>query len=350
MTNGWPWDKLLEMTELERGERDRKRRTDVLVLAAAIAAFLPAVYGMAKPFLTAVVLSAILAVAFNPLYSRIGRLVPRASLAAFITTSAAIGPLVIALVFVGMAVNHEIRSGAMADFVRSTGSLAKPLSFDLHTILDALPQLNRIAGSLFTAGFTAVFLHVLLLHGETWLRKLTAMLPVDATINDRILAATRDAIVANVDGILAMAVIEAILFGTILWVAGIASPAILAVLAGLSSMIPLIGAAAAWLPVTITLAIHASWIKAAVFGIVCFATQQAVALLLVPRIVGAQLGQSPLLIVLSILGATSAFGPIGVLVGPVIVSVLGVLVEEFRKQLHPQSGLSASSGRIADVR
>src|ERR1700693_73779 len=26
MTNGWPWDKLLEMTELERGERDRKRR------------------------------------------------------------------------------------------------------------------------------------------------------------------------------------------------------------------------------------------------------------------------------------------------------------------------------------
>ena len=70
MTNGWPWDKLLEMTELERGERDRKRRTDVLVLAAAIAAFLPAVYGMAKPFLTAVVLSAILAVAFNPLYSR----------------------------------------------------------------------------------------------------------------------------------------------------------------------------------------------------------------------------------------------------------------------------------------
>ena len=58
------------LRELERGERDRKRRTDLLVLAAAIAAFLPAVYGMAKPFLTAVVLSAILAVAFNPLYSR----------------------------------------------------------------------------------------------------------------------------------------------------------------------------------------------------------------------------------------------------------------------------------------
>jgi hypothetical protein len=60
----------LEMTELERGERDRKRRTDLLVLASAIAAFLPAVYGMAKPLLTAAVLSAILAVAFNPLYSR----------------------------------------------------------------------------------------------------------------------------------------------------------------------------------------------------------------------------------------------------------------------------------------
>ncbi len=330
------------MRQLEPASRGHKRSTGILALAVTIAALSPAVYWMARPFLAAGVLAAILAVALDPLHSRTGRLVRSPTVAALITTSVAVGPVVAAIVLGGMAVNREIRSGVLADFVRTIAGLTGRTSVDFHAIQEALPQLNRIAGGLFTGVFAAVFLYVLLAHGKTWVTQLTALLPIDASVSDRILAALRDAIVANVDGILAMGTVEAILFGTIFWVAGIASPALWGAFAGLSSMIPLVGAAAVWLPLAIALAVHGTWIKAAVIGVVCFATQQAVALLLMPRIMAKRLPQSPLLIALSILGATSAFGALGMLVGPVIVSVFGALAQEFRIQLRlnavPQVG------------
>jgi len=128
--------------------------------------------------------------------------------------------------------------------------------------------------------------------------------------------------------------VEAILYGAIFQVAGMASPAMWGAFAGLSSMIPLVGAAAVWLPLSIALAVHGAWIKATVIGVVCLGAQEAVALWLLPRIVGARIHQPPLLIALSILGATSAFGAIGILLGPVIISVSGALVQELRLQLR----------------
>jgi predicted PurR-regulated permease PerM len=157
---------------------------------------------------------------------------------------------------------------------------------------------------------------------------------MDPAVSDRILAAVRDAIVANVDGILAIGAMEAVLFAAIFRVGGITSPAMWGVFAGLSSMIPPIGAATVWLPVTITLGFHGTWIKAAVIGIVCLATQEGVRLLLLQRMTGTRLRQPALLVALSVLGATSACGALGIVVGPVIVSILGALVQEFRIQLR----------------
>jgi len=322
------------MTEPELANPGSRRRTGILVLAIAIAAILPAVYWMAKPFLTACILAAILAVALDPLHSRTVRVVQRPSFAALITTSVAVGPGLIALMLGGMAVNRGIKSGVLADMLKIGERLTGRTSFDVHIIQGALPELNRVAGGLVTCVFAAVFLYVFLVNGKVWITRLTSALPIDASVSERIFTAIRDAIVANVDGILAMAVAEAILFGTIFQAAGITSPAMWGALAGLSSMIPLLGAAAVWLPLAIRFAIQGFWIKAAVTGVVCLAVQQAVALLLVPRLIGTRLRQSPLLIALSILGAASAFGVLGILVGPVIISVLGVLVHELRIQLQ----------------
>jgi predicted PurR-regulated permease PerM len=322
------------MTGPELANPGSRPRTGILVLAIAIAAILPAVCWMAKPFLTAGILAAILAVALDPLHSRTVRVVRRPSFAALITTSVAVGPGLIALMLGGMAVNRGIKSGVLAEMLKTSERLTGRTSFDVHTIQGALPELNRVAGGLVTCAFAAVFLYVFLVNGKAWITQLMSALPIDASVSERILTAIRDAVVANVDGILAMAVAEAMLFGTIFQIAGITSAAMWGALAGLSSMIPLLGAAAVWLPLTIRFAIQGFWIKAAMTGMVCLAVQQVVALLLVPRLIGTRLRQSPLLIALSILGAASAFGVLGILVGPVIISVLGVLVQELRIQLQ----------------
>jgi predicted PurR-regulated permease PerM len=306
-----------------------------LVLAVAIAALLPAAYRMASPFLTAMVLAAILAVVLDPLHRRVGRLIKRSSMAALLTTGVAVGPVATVILLAGMAMNREIKSGAFAGVWRAAERLTSTASIDRQAIQQAMEALNQVAGGLFTGALAVLFLYVLLLYGQGWLAQLTAMLPLDTSVTDRILSTTRDAIVANVDGILAVATVEAILFGVIFWIAGIGSPAMWGAVAGLASMMPVVGAMLVWLPLAVTLAVHGIYVKALVVGLVCLAAQEAVGKLLLPRVVGTRQHQPALLIALSVLGGASAFGALGVLLGPVIVSVLAALVREFRFQLQP---------------
>jgi len=325
----------LNRSSLEPASWRDSRRVGLLVLGIAIAVLLPAAYRMARPFLTALVLAAILAVVLDPLQKRATRLIKRPSVAALLTTLVAVGPVLTVILLAGMAMNREIKSGAFDAILRAAEGLTAGASIDRHAIQQAVADLGQVAGGLFTGALAVVFLYVVLIYGKGWVSQFTAMLPLDTSVTNRILATIRDAIVANVDGILAMSVVEALFFGSVFWIAGIGLPAMWGALAGLASMIPLIGAAAVWLPVAVILAIHGAYVKAALVGIVCFAGQQAVALLLVPRIVGTRLRQPPLLIALSVLGGASAFGALGILLGPVIVSVLAALVREFRIQLRP---------------
>jgi predicted PurR-regulated permease PerM len=314
----------------------RSRRVGILVLALAIGALLPAVYRMVRPFLTAMVLAAILAVVLDPIQKRVSRIISRSSVAALITTLVAVGPILALVFLAGVIIEREIKAGAFSSILRAGQRLTASTPIDGHAFQQAAAQLSHIAGDLFTAALTVLFLYVLLLHGSSWLVQLTALLPLDAAVTNRILATVRDAIVANVDGILAVATAEAILYGIVFWVAGIGSPVLWGALGGLGSMVPIVGGMVVWLPMAVTLAIHGAWNKALLVASGCLAGQAAVALLLRPRVVGSRLRQPPLLIALSVLGATDAFGALGILLGPVIVSVLAALVREFRVQLQPE--------------
>ena len=276
-------------TPAEPASRSHDQRAGVIVLALFIAALLPAAYRMARPFLTAMMLAAILAVALDPLQRRARRLVTRSSVAALITTLVAVVPVLTVILLAGAAMTHEIKSGAFAAILRTGQRLATGALVDRHAIQEAVTDLGHVAGDLFTALLAAVFLYVFLVYGRGWVAELTALLPLDPSVTDRVLTTIRDAIVANVDGILAMSAVEAILFGVVFWVAGIGQPAMWGAFAGLASMIPIIGAAAVWLPIAVTLAIHGAYVKAALVGLVCLAAQHGVAFLLVPRVMGTRL-------------------------------------------------------------
>jgi len=312
----------------------------ILVLGLAIAALLPAAYRMAKPFLTAIVLAAILAVALDPLQRRVGRLVTRSSVAAVITTLVAAGPVATIVLFAGAAVNREIKAGAFSGILSVGEHLIASASIDRnHAIQQVVAELNQVAAGLFTGGLAVLFLYVLLVHGQGWVAQLTAVLPLDPSVTNRIVSTVRDSIVANVDGILAVSAAQAILFGIIFWIAGIGSPAVWGTLAGLASMVPVVGGMVVWLPIAVMLAIQRTYIKALLVGLGCLVGQTAVGELLRPRVVGSRLRQPPLLIALSVLGGTDAFGAVGILLGPVMVSILAALAREFRMQVRPNADL-----------
>jgi predicted PurR-regulated permease PerM len=163
------------------------------------------------------------------------------------------------------------------------------------------------------------------------------MLPLDKSVTARILSNTRNSIVANVDGILAVAAAEAFIFGIVFWIAGVSSPAMWGAVAGLASVVPVVGGMLVWLPIGVILAIRGTYAKALIVGLGCLAGQSAVAAFLRPRVVGSRMQQPGLVIALAVLGGTDAFGAVGILLGPVIVSVLAALAHEFRMQVRPSA-------------
>jgi len=86
-----------------------------------------------------------------------------------------------------------------------------------------------------------------------------------------------------------------------------------------------------------SLADRGTYVRASLVGLACLAGQMVDATVLRPRVIGTRLRQPPLLIALSVLGGADAFGALGILLGPVIVSVLAALAREFRMQLRPNT-------------
>lgn len=320
------------------------RKASVVVLALAIAAFLPAMYRIARPFLTAFVLAGILAVALSPLRNWVGRFVSRSSMAALITTLVSMGPILALIFLAGGVIERGLKSGAFSEILRAAErfTLNAPTNsepINSKVAQEVAAQINHIAGGIFTGGLAVVFVYVLLVHGQKWLAQLTALLPLDSTVTNRIVSTARDAIVANVDGIVAVAAAQAVLFGMIFWIAGVGSPVPWGALAGLASMVPVIGGTVVWLPMAVNVAIHGTWMRALLMGLGCLIGQTLISELLRPRVVGRRLQQPALLIALSVLGATEAFGALGILLGPVIVAILAALVGELRNQLESNSHL-----------
>jgi predicted PurR-regulated permease PerM len=322
------------LTGVQNPARWGRGQAGVIVLAIAIALLLPAVYRIGRPFLTAFVLAGILAVALNPFHVWVSRFVSRRSVTSLITTVVATAPILIVVFIAADVIRRELKSGALSGLLSTAQQFTTSGPINNKLAQEAASRISQIAGGLFTTALALVFLYVLLLHGQNWLAQLAALLPLDTAVTNRILSTARDGIVANIDGIVAVGAAQAVLFGIIFWISGIGSPAPWAALAGLASVVPVVGATVVWLPMAINLAMHGIWVKAVLMGLGCLVGQTAIGELLRPQVVGKRVRQAPLLIALSVLGATEAFGALGILLGPVIVSVMAVLVAELRTQIR----------------
>jgi predicted PurR-regulated permease PerM len=100
-----------------------------------------------------------------------------------------------------------------------------------------------------------------------------------------------------------------------------------------AAIIPFFGAAAAWVFVCGWLYVHGAPVKAIVLAIYCTIVVSGVDNIIKPLILHGQSKLHPLLAFLSILGGIQVFGPVGLLVGPMLVSFLQALLNMLRKEL-----------------
>jgi len=158
-----------------------------------------------------------------------------------------------------------------------------------------------------------------------------SLLPLSATHRAHLVERVQSTIRATVKGSFLIALVQGTLTGLGLWATNIPLPLFWGALTAVLSIIPLVGPPLVWIPATIwLLAINSVGAAAALFiwGALIVSSSDN---LLRPVLVGADAQMSNMMILLSTLGGVTLFGPVGIIIGPLIAALFSAVWFIFRE-------------------
>lgn len=205
---------------------------------------------------------------------------------------------------------------------------AQNISNYLFTALKAIyTSTSNFIFIMVVCGFT---LYYFFKDGDSIIKKIMDLSPLPSSQEKQIFEKFNVMTVATIKGTLIIALIQGILMGLVFWIAGVQAPTIWGLLTALISIIPLLGVFLIWLPVGIFLLVVGSYWQ----GIFILATGAIVISsidnFLRPKLIEGQTSLHPLLVFLSTLGGLALFGPLGFVIGPVIITLSIALLEIYQ--------------------
>jgi predicted PurR-regulated permease PerM len=210
----------------------------------------------------------------------------------------------------------NLRDLVSADAIRQLLSRASELA--LRGTLSVVGGIVQFIVSVFFILFTMFYLFR---DGETITERMPEALPLNRTQAEAIMTRTTEMIHASVNGIVVIAILQGTLGGLMFWILAVPSALVLGVLMTVLSTIPMLGSYIVWVPAAIWLAVSGHWIKALIlvgFGMLVIGMVDN---LLRPALVGRKTRMHDLVIFFSLLGGIKLFGFLGILLGPVVVSL-----------------------------
>lgn len=356
------------------------QRGSLIFLVVVLAALLPFLLQVAWPFLTSFILAAVLSIVMHPVKEWLSVRFHRPGLATFLTTFATIFVVAIVFAFAGFTITQQLTAAYNALSRRSLeeGGWPTLVTHTADRVVDALSTripinkaairtelidrmkgasgylLNHVGaavGGLTTIVLTlllvAVFLYYLLRYGRDWIGRLAALTPLDPRTTASIFRTVNDSVVANVYGAFVAAVGQGLCLSLGFWVVGLRSPVLWGAIGGLASIIPVVGAPLVWVPVVIAYLLMGSYWKVLVLGLWSAIVVGSIDNVLRSLVVGAREEQHPVIIGLAAIGGTYAFGALGLLLGPLVVSLVAALLQEIQK-LSPHSAVTAMHAEGAE--
>ena len=333
-----------------------------LFAATLIALFL--CWRMAQPFIEVFLWAGVLVVVFFPIHERILSRVRSPSVAAMLSCALVVvtilGPLTLVTLAIAREAVHavdnvqaginrlldpdsrihqyvgrwvdteELRSGtwkqSLIDAVQEKGGTIASQTFRVF---------GKVLGGVVKILFVILTMYYFFRDGVRVKAALHDLLPLETTQSDEIFAHTREVISASVNGVFVIAAIQATL-GTVMFaVLRVPSPLMWGAVMFLASMIPLGGSALVWAPVALYLLLTGAWVKALILALFGGLVIGTIDNLLRPKLVGDRTRLHELLVLFSVLGGLQVFGPLGLVVGPVVVAITLGLVDVFRQVQRP---------------
>ena len=199
-----------------------------------------------------------------------------------------------------------------------------------QAILKALAGLGRAAflGALGTVIGFALMMFILFFairDSERMFRALRALVPLEEREKTRLFDHLASVTRALVYGTGVTAIVQGTLIALGFAAVGLPSPVVFGVLAALAALIPLVGTPVVWVPAVIVLAVQGRW-TAALLLLVWGGFVTTIDNFLRPWLVSGRAEIGALTVFIGVLGGVAAFGPIGLILGPLVLALALALI------------------------
>jgi predicted PurR-regulated permease PerM len=331
-------------------------------------------FWVAKPFIGALITSAVVAYVFQPLYRFLNKRIKSRNLCAVIVSALIlllfISPLLLVIEsaapdarFAYVRAKQKIMTGEfldvkcpspnetflcrmqtrLQDFLQQpdvkyyiSDLVSKVTGFIIDRISGIVLALPSIFLNLFVT-FFAVF--YLLRDGQELVKTVKDLIPIHPRHREHIFRRLQETTSAVILGSLLIAVIQGVCGGLGFWAFGVSSPLLWGFVMAIFALVPFVGTAVIWLPAAIGIIAAGSsegnvaviWkgIGLLLYG---FFIISGIDNVLKPSLIGDRAKIHPVLILVGVLGGLATFGLVGFILGPLILAVFKVFLDIYKQE------------------
>jgi predicted PurR-regulated permease PerM len=215
---------------------------------------------------------------------------------------------------------------AIARVTASVGKLAEFLAGQAGGLL------KGAASFLFALVITLAVLFFLLRDADSFHGAVRRVLPFGAEQNARLMTMASELVSASVTASIAIAALQGLIGGVTFALLGVNGAVLWGVTMFLLSFLPLVGATLVWLPAAVWLALSGSLVKGIVLAAVGVLVLGNVDNVVRPLLLSGKAQMNTLVLLISLMGGVSAFGFIGIVLGPLVAALVTALVDSYHAE------------------
>lgn len=304
-----------------------------------------------KPYFAVLLIALTLAVIFSPVHKRILKEVKHEGLAAFLTTILVFMIVLLPITYFGQKIFFESRdlyfsisgNGGSA-FVNTVVSKLRGSFQNLNPnisqeitayVKQAASSLFQNFGSIFSSVVRLIFTFILMMFSVFFLLKdgerlkegVYAISPFPRDVDENILEKMRNAINSVIRGQIVVAIVQGLSATAGMTLFGVPNPVLWGSVVVIAALIPTLGTSAVMIPVIAYLYLNGHIPAAIGMTIWSITAIGLVDNFLGPVLINRGLKIHPFIVLLSVIGGISAFGMVGFILGPLILTLLIALFE-----------------------
>ncbi|NQU97837.1 AI-2E family transporter [Candidatus Woesearchaeota archaeon] len=165
--------------------------------------------------------------------------------------------------------------------------------------------------------------------GDKWVAKIRDSLPMRKEYTKKLLTNTEDVTGAVLYGYVLTAVVQGFLGGFMFFILGISNPIFWGFVMVVLAAIPFIGTPIVWLPAAIIELVSGRYVSGLILLIFGFVVLINIDNFIRPKLISSRANIHPAVVLVGVLGGLSVFGFTGIILGPLILSLLIVIVKFF---------------------